>query len=552
MKNSKGKKSRAFLFPLLLISFAVIVIAASGIMQTDNFFDDSTSQPLTNVTSLLFNCNDSSCNIIGSQVHNLNSGSASSITFQYPFNPSSSETNQDYFAQYFFAQCHLPLEFVNNVFGGDISVSFDREFPKAASCHSPIDSFSITNDNFANEPVVINVQANLEADAHSAFTNLLLDFVPGGFEDFYSAETTITLEITDSDGDVVNTENQTFEILQDTSQNVVFNWTPTTQGNYTANIKTDVIDCQCQSSFNQSSEKQFTVLPARPQNECYTIINDLEAVPEFAKEGDLVTVNFNKISNFAANDFSKTATVTNVTYEITDSNSNVVFSNSTQLSANPNTTDPQNIQFTFTPNFGGNFNIKVTGIADDALCLGKTNTADTAILGFFAKSLTVLQVTFNVTDSSTSLPLSGANVNFGIQTGTTDSAGKVVFNSNNGTFNWEVSKSGYTSKTGSQDVTTSNVTGNVALDPVSSPGSGGGSSGGGSSSSSSGSGGTSNIKSFSFVQPGAKPIIGHEAPEDIGTGKKKPGLSNLLVWMLILEMILVLVVVLLMVRRNGR
>jgi hypothetical protein len=543
MIKSQGRK--AFLFPLLAILFISVAIAVTGVIQTDNFFVSSTGSSLNNVTSLLFYCNDSACSSIGSQIFSKNSGSTNQIVFEHIYNPSSTETSQDYYAHYFFAQCYLPREYVENVWGYGVSVSYNYNFNKAASCHSPIDSFSVTNSNFANEPVVINVQANLEADAHSAFTNLLLDYVPSGFENYYSAKTKITLEIKNSAGTIVYTDSKTYEILQDTSQNVNFSWVPTTQGNYTANVKTSVIDCQCQSSFNQSSEKQFTVLPARPQNECYTIINDLEATPEFATEGNLVTVNFNRISNYAANDFSKTPTKTNATYTVTDSSGNTVYSNSTQLAANPNGTNYTNTAFTWTPSFGGDFNIKVTGIADDPLCVGKTNTADTAILGFFAKSSTVFQITFNVTDSSTGSALSGANVKFGVQSGATDSAGKVTFNSNSGVFDWNVSKSGYTAKTGSHN-STANATISVALDPVSS---GGGSGGSGGSPSSSSKGGTSNIRSFSFVQPGAKPATAGEVPEEIGKGKEK-GLGNFLVWMLILEMVLILAVILAAVRRK--
>ncbi len=359
-----------------------------------------------------------------------------------------------------------PKEFVESIFGFGVTLEYDNNFNKATSCHSPIDSFSVTNSNFVNEPVVIDVNSILEADAFSAFTNLLLAFVPLGFEDHYSAETQVTLKITNEDtGIVVHTDIQTSEILMDTSQNFQFQFTPTIKGNYSARISSDVIDCQCQSSFEQFSEKNFVVLEERPQNECYTLINDLKATPEFANQGDNITVKYNKTSNFADNSFVKTPVETRVTYEVTDSQNNVVFSDSLLLNANANGIDPEEISFNFTPAFGGDFNIKVTGVSENTLCNGKTNTADTAILGFFVESTVVHEVTFLVSDSQTNLTLDGAQVDFGTQTGLTDSSGTVVFNSNPGNFSFNVSLSGYDPETGTEDVA-GDVTINVSLDPI--------------------------------------------------------------------------------------
>ena len=446
-----NKKLFTTFIALFLVS---TVIALTGVIQIDTFFDSSTGEALTGVRSLQFTCNDNECNDIGTQIFDLNSGNTNQITFEYPFNPDSTESNQDFYAHYFFKQCYLPKEFVEHIWGFGATLEFDYNFNKASSCHSPIDSFSITNSNHVNEPVVINVKALLEADAHSAFTNLLLEFIPAGFESFYSAETKVTLEIINDDtGEVVFTESETFEILVDTSQNVQFEFTPTVEGDYTARIKTKVIDCQCQSNFEQFSERNFVVLKERAKNQCYTIINDLEAVPEFAEEGNDVTIRFNKISNFADNSFVKTPVETRVTYEITDSQNNIVFSDNLLLDANTNGFDSEEISFNFIPDFGGDFNIKVTGISESSLCDGKTNTKDTAILGFFVKSTVVHKVTFLVSDSQTNLMLENAEVDFGTQTGNTDSSGKVVFNSNPGNFGFTVSLSGYDSKTGTEEIT---------------------------------------------------------------------------------------------------
>ncbi len=546
LKNIQLKKKN-LIFGLVAMLFVIpFVLAVTGIIQIDSFFDSSTGQPLNGVEILLFSCGDTSCNNIGSQIFNLNSGATNQITFEYPYNPSSTEGNQDYFAHYFFKEDYLPKEYVEHVWGFGATLEYDYNFNKAQSCHSPIDSFSITNSNYVNEPVVVSVEAILEADAHSAFTNLLLDFIPSGFEDYYSAETEITVEILDENDNVVNTESKTYEILADTSQNVVFTWTPSQEGNYSARVKTDVIDSQCQSSFEQFSEKQFLVWEERPQNQCYTIINDLEATPEFAKQGDLVTVRFNKISNFADDNFSKTPIQTRATYEITDSQNNVVFSDNLLLNANANDTDYQEITFTWTPNFGENFNVKVTGIGEDSLCDGKTNPLDAAILGFFVESAETYDVLFVVSDSETDVNLNEANVVFESQNGKTNSAGKVTFTSNPGSFNWIVSSTGYESKTGTADIT-GDVTINVALDRIliveddddDDSSSGGGSSG-------------SRTRQINFPVLSASPsgIPAQISTIDLSEGDEKPE-SNALVWFLIIaELIVVLGIVLFLVRKR--
>ena len=82
----------------------------------------------------------------------------------------------------------------------------------------------------------------------------MLDFIPAGFESFYSVETKITVEVTNDDtGNVVFTDTETTEILMDTSQNFQFEFTPTVDGNYTARIKTTILYCKCQRSFEQFS-----------------------------------------------------------------------------------------------------------------------------------------------------------------------------------------------------------------------------------------------------------------------------------------------------------
>ena len=122
----------------------------------------------------------------------------------------------------------------------------------------------------------------------------------------------------------------------DTKENVQFSWTPSEKGDYTARVTTQITDCQCSSTINQFSEKQFLVHQERPLNECYTILNDLVASPQFATPGEQVAISFTKLSNYADSNFVKTPIPTKAEIEIRDSNNNVVYSNSRTVPANSN------------------------------------------------------------------------------------------------------------------------------------------------------------------------------------------------------------------------
>jgi hypothetical protein len=442
----KNKKIFALIF-LLLIS-AASVYALTGVKQTDNFYDASTLQPVTNVQEILYTCSNSACATQGSLVRNSNTGTSNSLTFEYPYNPSSTSSNPDYYSHFSFAQCYLPKEYKEQVWGYGAEVSYDYHMQKATSCRSPVDSFSVTNENYANEPVVINITTDFEAEAHSAFTDKELLWFPAGYEDYYSVETKVILEIFDDENNLVYTESKNLNILMDTSQKVSFEWTPTEKGSYIATVKTVITDCQCASSSESYSEKEFVVWEARPSDECYTLINNLKAVPAFGKQGTETTITFDKISNYADNFYNKLPIKTAVTYEITKDNA-TVYSKDVVLDANPDSVNKNNFSFNWTSDSGGNYVIKVSGTGDNVLCSGKTNPADTAILGYFVDATEKYTAAFAVMDADTGNPLQDAEVEIASQDGFTDSAGKTYFMLNAGNYDWEISKTGYLEKTGS-------------------------------------------------------------------------------------------------------
>ena len=372
---------------LLILLTLAVVSAVTGVLQTDRFWSNSAhTNPVTGVQEIIYTCSNSECSSKGGLVLNKNTGSSNELTFEYPYNPSSTKNNPDYYSHFSFKECYLPKEYVEWVWGYGVHVDYDYHMRKVQSCHSPIDSFSVTNRNYVNEPVVVEMIADLNAEAQSAFTDLELNWFPEGYEDSYSVETRATLEILNNQQEVIYTDYVDMNILMDTSENVHFEWTPSVEGVYIARITTDVTDCQCSSSFEEYVEKEFTVFPERPANECYTLINNLEAEPQFAQQGDLITFIFDKISNYVNTNHDETPVKTRVDYKISK-DSIIVFSDNLLLDENPNSNDPVIISFEWTPEMGGMFGVSVTGIAESVLCVGKTNPEDISTMSYFVEGI---------------------------------------------------------------------------------------------------------------------------------------------------------------------
>lgn len=460
---------KLILMSLISMIFIIpVIIALTGVIQTDNFYINNSGlagSPLTGVRSIQYHCTDSDCSSVDNFIFDLNSGNTNSITFEYPYNPSSNQNNQDYYAHYFYKACYLPKEYVENVWGYGVSVEYDYLFNKKSGCEAEVDSFSITNTNYANEPVVIDVRTNLEADVASAFSTVENPpyYIPAGFENFYSAETLVVLEILNQDNQVIHTETKNLNIFMDSIENIQFIWTPTISGNYSARVITDVTDCQCSSSVQKETSKEFYVWPDRPQDQCYTLLNNLRA----EQDGDIIKIIFDKISNYADNLFQKTPVETNLKLEIYNQSDSIIYTENFNLNANSNAADTEEFSLDWIPNSEGDYSIKITGQALDTLCDGKTNPVDVAILDFAVKALPVeiYEIVFNVFNASDNVSIEDAFVVFDNQNGFTNSNGLIDFEVEEGNYAWEISKLNFETATGNIYVD-ENQTINLGLIPV--------------------------------------------------------------------------------------
>src|SRR3989338_3161160 len=369
-------ETKQFIFLALIISllslFSLPVVYSTAYI-TYNFYD-SNNNPASNVQTLVYTCADSSCANIDFNAFSSsqNSGSNSYLTVPYP----TSLQSQYGYAAYYYAQCHLPKESTAN-WAGSGSGSWTIKFDKAQNCHSPITQLSVVNTAEPYKPLTILVESSLSATTYSAFRSTgIPEYVPPAYKDeYYSAQTQVTLTITNKDtGQVVYTESRSLNLFMDTNAGVEFTWTPQQTGNYVATIQTDVTDCQCASATSERTSKEFTVITPQPPPICYTLLNGLTTDNQFPTAGQNILITVDSLSDYM-NSNQLTPVDSQLTLTIYDTSNNIVKQEIKQLSAG-SSTQPQKVQFNWQPTTSGWYSINVNGVANSAQCSGITNNPE--------------------------------------------------------------------------------------------------------------------------------------------------------------------------------
>lgn len=374
--------NKLFLLLGLLLVFAPAVLAANT--EIKHFFGKTTSNPINNVDYVMYECVDSSCSAPTSftPLHQGNTGGNTQVALSFPNTPS-----KTHYAQYFYAQCYWPQDWNMWSFGTFNDFSNNVVFEKRQDCKSVVDDFAVVNTVEMNKPLEINVQAKLDANTGSAFHRITdrVDFFPtdgpdaAQYVDHYSAATTVTLEIKDSNGNVVHTDSQSFELFWDTIKEVTFTWTPTKTGDYTATLTTQVTDCQCETSIPQSTTKSFKVINQNQVNYCYTLLNNLAINNIDPQAGDTLTVTADKISNAVDGSGSLTALPTQATLEIYRGGA-LLDSRTDTLSANPDTTNPVQFSYSIPVSQSGNYSVRLQ--AQALSCPHAQNLAEEETVNF--------------------------------------------------------------------------------------------------------------------------------------------------------------------------
>ena len=301
---------------LILIMFSVSFVSAARYIEYnfrdgELFFGNYTqgTMPLTDVNSIGYSCGDSDCDTISGILWNgnvLNSGGSDSLVVTYPTTLQSSYGYGIFFYKPGYVtweQSGITHEGTKQ--GESTSVpTFSNTvyLTKANMCRAQIDTFSVTNDLKPNMPLIVNISASLNATTYAALSHAgPIDHIPSSLlDDYYSLETNVELIITDSEDTVVYIDDKDLLIEFSGEERVSFEWTPIEADSYTATVASYVVDEKCLDSEQMETSKDFTVLEEEPEGMCYTLLNNLNAVPLFAQEGTLITISAEKLSNMAS------------------------------------------------------------------------------------------------------------------------------------------------------------------------------------------------------------------------------------------------------------
>lgn len=431
---------------LLLASLATAALATARITYTFN---------IPAVQAEAYNCLDSHCDTVAAFSGTFPSGTSTatgSLRIDFPTNLAVPNG----YAVYYFTPGYVPMEYRANWYGNG-ATSFPITFGQIAACRSVIDSFTVTNDARADVPLVITTSASLDANTRSAFTlidNNLGYVPPARAQEYYSADVRVRLVIRDASGAIVNQQERNFTaatgeaLFADTSRLVQFSWTPTVSSNYTATVTTTVIDNQCSSTDPQSSSQQFEVLGAMPRNQCYTILNGLQASPQPSQTGQAVNASFTKLSNHA-NDFLfsdpsylLTPVATALNYTVTGP-AGTVATGSFVTPANPTSGSPTPQSFQFTPTVAGDHTIAVTGLASAGICAGLANVPVTIAMQYTINAPQQYTISFHIINGNTGGALPGASIAIANQTLTTNANGDASITLAPGTYAYTVTAAGF-------------------------------------------------------------------------------------------------------------
>jgi hypothetical protein len=346
-----------------------------------------TTTPITAYNAIGYVCASANCATVGNSLWGgsvLSSGYSGRGNYMLSTFPTTLQSQYGY-GIYFYKPGYITWEQNPGFWGTDASDPagpYSVYITRKQTCYSPIANFQVTNAVQPNIPVVMDVQANLDATSYSAFVHHgPLSFTPSQLvSDYYSVKTKIMLKIY-RDGILVHTASKDANIGFSGSVNVQFTWTPTDYGTYKAVVTTDVPDQKCISSAERQAERIFEILPAEPAKECYTILNNLATDNQFPRVGDNLHVTFTKISNYAESDMSLIPVPATVTYQIVRQvDSTVVKSGTLNLPANANAKDPVSYGFDWQTagSSQGVYTIIITGQCSSERCAGLKNPVDQA------------------------------------------------------------------------------------------------------------------------------------------------------------------------------
>jgi len=417
------------LFLLMPIAFAL------GNTEDDYFWEKNTLTPITNVDMVMYQCNDEQCASVVTTPKFIGNSGSTNVLLNVPI--PYSETYIDY-AQYFFAEGYKPIGYkLNDNIGDGNHEIYNINFSKVESCNAPIENLIILNTDqaFQNEPLLIDAAALLNSTTYSAFhtANNIPSYIPDAYkEEYFSAQTIITLTIIDPQGNVENINTSQVNIYMDENQEVQFSWTPEQNGTYEILLTTDVVDNQCNlaTASQHSTRAIINVRPERAINKCEVLLNGLSSNNDNPFVGEEIEFTFSKINYCADANGDKTSVPLNVDYNIRtgkiSETGTVLESNSDVLPASSLDT-PTDYSFTWIPSNSGWYTITLDATSDNSANPSYETVGDTRQIEVRVEDYSTYDVYFILTDRDTNTPVENARVDLsGIVMHSTN-AGRITF-----------------------------------------------------------------------------------------------------------------------------
>jgi len=237
-------KTKSIISIIAAVLFLGIVIAYPVGMQLNSNM---------NFNSTVYHCSDSSCSSLSELV---SSEYGNPITYSL----SDFGSGTHYFAEYDFVNngCYVSHSYINWVDSstGNGPWNYNIQFAKQPDCSSTINSVLNENSIYSNQTLNVAVSAK----SPFKFSSGSPQSVPDSLKNYYSANVSVKSSIKQGT-EIIASQTISKDLFWGTNGEFNFVFSSLPSGNYTLEIVSDVPDCMCSNSVQETTSKQIQILP---------------------------------------------------------------------------------------------------------------------------------------------------------------------------------------------------------------------------------------------------------------------------------------------------
>jgi hypothetical protein len=359
------KMNKLFLIPLFL--FAVFLslsfVSAEVEVTYKAFYAElgengeviPTNNEVFDFDTLGYVCTSASCVTVGDQVDGLTRASTGSeVTLSYP----TTLQNANGYGVWFYKPGYIHWEQNPNWYGTHVVEDVIYIYLlKKQEGWAPIINMNVVNEINPNLPIEIGADVGIDADTYSALENAgPLEYNPSELDDLNVVHTEVTLEISDSSGNVIERKTEILDIPYSDFLPVSFSYDGFGDvGEYTIDLFTDVDDDKILESVRQNAQTEIVVILEGLRDYSFNLINNLALNPVLPEVNEIITFGFN-YNSYYVDEFGTSTPL--------DSDVNVrIFDNDVEISSIDYDLSSSNDFFEFTDSFSnpGTYRVVVTG-----------------------------------------------------------------------------------------------------------------------------------------------------------------------------------------------